>query len=83
MTEHLPALTKPEMARLREISKGQFDPDSVDLSPNHKRNSTAELINLKLVVVRGREVAVTGRVMKAGICDVTHLGRRWIATHGA
>lgn len=83
MNENLPALTRLEAARLRDISRGEVEPYSIDLSPNHKRTSTNELIKLGYVSVHGRTTASTGRVMKVGICKITDMGRRWIAAFGA
>jgi hypothetical protein len=78
MSQHLPALTSKEAERLREIARCETDPYSADLSPNAKRASTDELIKLAYIEVRGRQVAATGRVMKAGECYATALGHEWL-----
>ena len=76
--QRLPALTTKEADRLRALARCDNEPNYANLSPNSQRTSTAELIQLGFVIVRGREVAPSGRVMKAGECAITSTGYMWL-----
>jgi hypothetical protein len=83
VSDNLPALTGPEAERLRAIARCEQEPYFTDTGPNHKRQSTSQLLELGYLEVRGRQVAGSGRVMKAGECVLTERGQLWLSRNEA